>query len=36
MLMVRKQFEGQVEELKRASTEKFDTMIEFTHDDIDN
>jgi hypothetical protein len=36
MLMTRQHFEGQVEELKRASTEKFDTMIEFTHDDIDN
>jgi hypothetical protein len=36
MLMTRQHFEGQVEELKRASTEKFDNMIEFTHDDIDN
>ena len=36
MLVTRQHFEGRVEELKRASTEKFDTMIEFTHDDIDN
>jgi hypothetical protein len=36
MLMTRQHFEGKVEELKRASAEKFDNMIEFTHDDIDN
>jgi hypothetical protein len=36
MLMTRKQFEEQIEGLKKASTEKFDTMVEFTHDDIDN
>ena len=34
--MTRQHFEGQFEELKRESTRKFDTMIEFTHDDIDN
>jgi hypothetical protein len=36
MLMNQQHFEGQVEELKRASVEKFDAMIEFTHDDINN
>jgi hypothetical protein len=36
MLMTRQQFKEKIEELKKASTEKFDTMIEFTHDDIDN
>jgi hypothetical protein len=34
--MARQQFEGQVKELKRALAEKFNTMIEFTHDDINN
>jgi hypothetical protein len=36
MLMTRKQFEEKIEELKKALAEKFDTKIEFTHDDIDN
>ena len=36
MLMTQQHFEGQVEELKRESNEKFDNMISFTHDDIDN
>jgi len=34
--MTRQHFEGQIEELKRAPAERFDTMIEFTHDDIDS
>jgi hypothetical protein len=36
MLMTRQHFEEKIEELKRTSAEKFDNMIEFTHDDIDN
>ena len=36
MLMTRKHFEEQIEELKRRLAEKFDNMIESTHDDIDN
>jgi hypothetical protein len=36
MLMTRQHFEEKIEELKRTSTEKFDNMMEFTHDDIDN
>jgi succinate dehydrogenase flavin-adding protein (antitoxin of CptAB toxin-antitoxin module) len=36
MLMTQQHFEEQIEELKRTSAEKFDNMIEFTHDDIDN
>jgi hypothetical protein len=35
MLMTRQQFEEQIEGLKKASAENFDTMVEFTHDDID-
>jgi hypothetical protein len=36
MLMTRQDFEEKIEGLKRTSTEKFDNMMEFTHDDIDN
>jgi len=36
MLMTQQQFEEQIEGLKKASNENFDTMIEFTHDDIDS
>ena len=34
MLMTQKQFEEQIEGLKKASTKKFDTKVEFTHYDI--
>jgi hypothetical protein len=36
MLMTRQQFEEQVETLKKLSAEKFDSMVEYTYDDIDN
>jgi hypothetical protein len=36
MLMTRQHFEEKIEELKRTSAEKFDNMMEFTHDDIDS
>jgi hypothetical protein len=36
MLMTRQQIEEQIEGLKKASDKKFDTMVEFTHDDIDS
>jgi hypothetical protein len=36
MLMTRQQFEEKVETLKRLSTEKFDSMVEYTYDDIDS
>jgi hypothetical protein len=36
MLMSREKFEEQVENLKKSSTEKFDSMVEYTYDDIDN
>jgi hypothetical protein len=36
MLMTGHDFEEKIERLKRTSTKKFDNMIEFTHDDIDN
>ena len=35
MLMTQQQFEEQIEGLKKATAEKFDNIIEFTHDDID-
>jgi hypothetical protein len=35
MLLTRRHFKEKIEELKRTSSEKFDNMIEFTHDDID-
>jgi hypothetical protein len=35
MLVTRQHFEEKIEELKRTSIEKFDNMIEFTHDKID-
>jgi len=34
--MTRQKIEEQIEGMKKASTKKFDTMAEFTHDDIDN
>jgi hypothetical protein len=36
MIMSREQFEEQVENLKKSLTEKFDSMVEYTYDDIDN
>jgi hypothetical protein len=36
MLMTRQDFQEQTEQLKRKSTEKFDNMMEFIHDDIDS
>jgi hypothetical protein len=36
MLLTRQQFEEHVETLKRLSTEKFDSMVEYTNDDIDS
>jgi hypothetical protein len=36
MLMTRQQFEEHVETLKRLSIEKFDSMVEYTNDDIDS
>jgi len=36
MLINRDQFEEQVENLKKISAENFDSMVEFTYDDIDN
>jgi len=36
MLMTRQDFEEKIEGLKRTSAEKFDNMMEFTHDDIDS
>jgi hypothetical protein len=36
MLMSRQHFKEKIEELKMTSTKKFDNMIEFTHDNIDN
>jgi hypothetical protein len=36
MLMTRQDFEEHIEGLKRTSAEKFDNMMEFTHDDIDS
>jgi hypothetical protein len=33
---MRQQFEEQIEGLKKSSAEKFYSMVEFTHDDIDN
>jgi hypothetical protein len=36
MLISRQQFKEKIEELKKTSSEKFDTMIEFTHYDIDS
>lgn len=36
MIMSREKFEEQVENLKKSSTEKFDSMVEYTYDDIDN
>jgi hypothetical protein len=35
MLMTRQHIKEKIEELKRISNEKFDNMMEFTHDDID-
>jgi predicted double-glycine peptidase len=36
IIMSRWQFEEQVENLKKSSTGKFDSMVEYTYDDIDN
>ena len=36
ILMTRQQFEEQIEGLKKASTKNFDSIVEFTYDDIDN
>jgi hypothetical protein len=36
MIMSREQFEEQVENLKKSSAKKFDSMVEYTYDDIDN
>jgi hypothetical protein len=36
MLQTRQQFEEIVENLKKLSTEKFNSMIEYTENDIDN
>jgi hypothetical protein len=36
MLMTQQHFEEKIEELKMMSDEKFDNMMEFTHDDIDS
>jgi hypothetical protein len=36
MLQTRQQFEEHVETLKRLSTKKFDSMVEYTNDDIDS
>jgi hypothetical protein len=36
MLMTQQQFEEQIEGQKKTVAEKFYTMVEFTHDDIEN
>jgi hypothetical protein len=36
MIMSREQFEEKVENLKKSSAKKFDSMVEYTYDDIDN
>ena len=36
MLMTRQQFDEKIEGLKKESIENFDTMVEFTRDDIYN
>jgi hypothetical protein len=36
MIMSREKFEEQVENMKKSSAKKFDSMVEYTYDDIDN
>jgi hypothetical protein len=36
MIMSKEQFEEKVENLKKSSGKKFDSMVEYTYDDIDN
>jgi hypothetical protein len=36
MIISREQFEEKVENLKKSSAKKFDSMVEYTYDDIDN
>ena len=36
MITSREKFEEKVKNLKKSSTQKFDSMIEYTYDDIDN